>query len=126
MDNILENWDDIRKLGGTTRFLHAVEAGKEAIDNAPSCNRKLLILLTDGVADDWQDALKLMMKLHADAEGMVSFLVLGVAACSYYEDEFPVQPTLKQMGPQFQQQLFMLSRDNERPRELETITVHPG
>ena len=98
----------------------------QAIEAAPAENRKLLVLLTDGVADDWQDALKMMIKCHSEAQGLFSFLVLGVAACSYYEDEFPVQPTLKLMGPEFQQQLFMLSRDNERPRELESVTVQPG
>lgn len=127
MDHLLENWDDIRKLGGTTRFVHAVEVAREAINAAPAENRKLLVLLTDGVADDWNDALKMMIKMQEQGDGMVSFLVLGVAACSYYEDEFPVQSTLKLMGPKHQKQLFMLSRDNERPREvLETVMVHPG
>ena len=112
------------------RFVHAVEAAKEAIEAAPITNRKLLILLTDGVADDWNDALKIMIKMqqqHQTAPGAtVDFLVLGVAACSYYEDEFPVQSTLKLMGEQYQQQLFMLSRDNERPREVESVTLQPG
>jgi len=126
MDHCLDNWDDIRKLGGTTRFLHAVEAAHEAIQEAPAVNRKLLILLTDGVADDWEDALKMMIKMHDNSDGLLSFMVMGVAACSYYEDEFPVQATLKLMGEKFRQQLFMLSRDNERPRDLESVIVQPG
>lgn len=125
MDTILSSWEDIRKLGGTTRFVHAVEAAKSAVDAAPELNRKLLVLVTDGVAEDWETAVQTMLQMQKDCENF-TFVVLGVAACSYYEDEFPVNETLKLLGEKHKQQLFMLSRDNTRPRELHLDSMTPG
>merc|ERR1712224_651200 len=107
LSEVLEDWERIKKLGGTTKFLHAAQAAKEAMEAAPPCNNKLLVLITDGVADDWQDAIKLMIKIQTDSNGSMAFLVVGVAACSYYEDEFPVHVTQKLLGEQYSQQLFM-------------------
>merc|ERR1711939_484229 len=103
MDQILSNWEDIRKLGGTTRFVHAVEAAQSVVEAAPDVNRKLLVLVTDGVAEDWESAVRKIMQMQKDDKSF-TFLVLGVAACSYYEDEFPVTDTLKLLGEKHKQQ----------------------
>lgn len=53
-------------------------------------------------------------------------LVVGVAACSYYEDEFPTVDTLKLLGKEKQDSLFMLSRDNESSKSAQLSSIAPG
>lgn len=127
LSSALENWDAIRKLGGTTSTIHAVQSAKEAFEAAPRGNTKLMLLISDGVTDDWSASIKQLVQMQAGDE-RAHLLVIGVAACSYYEDEFPTevrwleplaelgwQDTLQLLGPGREHQLFLMSRDNERP-----------
>eukprot|EP00656_Telonema_subtile_P004477 TRINITY_DN1203_c0_g1_i1.p4 TRINITY_DN1203_c0_g1~~TRINITY_DN1203_c0_g1_i1.p4 ORF type:complete len:113 (-),score=30.02 TRINITY_DN1203_c0_g1_i1:249-587(-) len=109
--------------GGTTRTIHAVEAAQRAFEAAPAGNRKLIVLISDGVTDDWDDSIKQLIKIQA-GDDRAHLLVVGVAACSYYEDEFPTLDTLNLLGKDGESSLFMLSRDNESARGLSTMA--PG
>jgi hypothetical protein len=123
MRTALENWDGIHKLGGTTSTIHAVDSARTAYDAAPVENSKLIVLVSDGVTEDWEESIGQLVELQANDEN-THLLVLGVAACSYYEDEFPTEDTLKLLGPNNEHQLFMMSRDNEKPCRLDSIA--PG
>jgi hypothetical protein len=123
MKTALDQWDSIHKLGGTTSTIHAVESAQAAYDAVPAANSKLVVLISDGVTEDWGESIGQLVELQAKDEN-THLLVLGVAACSYYEDEFPTEDTLKLLGPDNEHQLFMMSRDNEKPCKFDTLA--PG
>eukprot|EP00657_Telonema_sp_P-1_P006914 TRINITY_DN26416_c0_g1_i1.p1 TRINITY_DN26416_c0_g1~~TRINITY_DN26416_c0_g1_i1.p1 ORF type:complete len:176 (+),score=60.72 TRINITY_DN26416_c0_g1_i1:163-690(+) len=125
MQQALDGWDSIQKLGGTTRTIHAVESAQRAFIAAPKDNNKLIVLISDGVTDDWSDSITELLKIQAQDE-KAHLLVVGVAACSYYEDEFPTVDTLKLLGKDMEHSLFMLSRDNESTRGQALNTMAPG
>eukprot|EP00658_Telonema_sp_P-2_P018359 TRINITY_DN171_c0_g1_i4.p1 TRINITY_DN171_c0_g1~~TRINITY_DN171_c0_g1_i4.p1 ORF type:complete len:192 (-),score=53.13 TRINITY_DN171_c0_g1_i4:43-618(-) len=125
LDQAIASWDDIQKLGGTTRTIHAVESAQRAFHAAPCDNNKLIVLISDGVTDDWSDSITELLKIEA-ADEKAHLLVVGVAACSYYEDEFPTLDTLKLLGKEKENSLFMLSRDNESTRSHQLSSITPG
>lgn len=123
LDVVMDSWDKIAKLGGTTRTIHAVEAAERAVQAAPKGNKKLIVLVSDGVTDDWEESIKQLLRIQ-EQDADTHLLVVGVAACSYYEDEFPTMDTLKLLGKERESSLFMLSRDNESSKRLSTMA--PG
>ena len=69
MDQALENWDSIRKLGvrsasheaslmsqgagGCSYTMNAVKSGRRAYATSPAGNTKLVVLISDGITTDW-------------------------------------------------------------------------
>ena len=111
----LAGWEDIRLMGGGTNFLHALEKAKDTCEAAPPANLKLILLFTDGIADDWKQVLQRMIVMEKESPGS-HFLIMGITdnQRKFYDGfNFPRPETLKALGKNYADRLIMLSREEQ-------------
>jgi len=129
----LASWDSIGLLGGGTNFMHALNEAGTTFKALPADNYKLLLLFTDGIAEDWCEVLRNMLAMQEATPGM-SFKVLGITEnrrrC-YEGYNFPVPATLKTLGPAHGDQLVILSHETPEshsvlPRPCQLSIIAPG
>jgi len=118
----LASWADISIIGGGTNFLHALDEAQNAFNAVPMENYKLLLLFTDGIADDWAIVVNRMREMEAAAPGS-HFFILGVTdntekTCHGFN--FPRIETLAALGATHSNRLIMLSKED--PQELHRLS----
>jgi len=111
----LAAWNKIKIMGGGTNFLHALDHAKIACEAAPVANLKVVLLFTDGIADDWSEVIERMIEMEKETQGS-HFMIMGVTENQrkfYNGYNFPRPETLKALGKTHEARLVMLSREED-------------